>query len=124
MVRRPASYPTARVGQWKEDLYDFDSGWIRSARNHHHSGRRGRELRRWGMFRVATGLLLVVCVSTYARAACSKPDAPYCASGYGRFDDEYSFSSCKSEMESYRSEVEDFLACQRREGQAAIDEYN
>ena len=57
-------------------------------------------------------------------AYCSKPDAPYCASQYGKFDDQYDFDRCKREVESFKSEVEDFLSCQRRENQQAIDDYN
>lgn len=57
-------------------------------------------------------------------AYCSRPDAPYCATSFGNFDDEYEFEQCKSEMEIYQSEIEDFLACQKRENQQAIDEYN
>lgn len=59
-----------------------------------------------------------------SHAYCSKPDAPYCASQYGKFDDQYDFDRCKSEMENFKSEVEDFLSCQRRENQQAIDDYN
>lgn len=57
---------------------------------------------------------------TMVFAYCSEPSAPYCASSYGRFDDEYQFSSCKREMESYQSEVEDFQQCHKRQ----VDEAN
>ena len=56
--------------------------------------------------------------------ACSKPDAPYCAATYGKFDDESDFDQCKIEMESYKSDVEEFLVCQKHESQEAIDDYN
>ena len=66
-----------------------------------------------------------------ARAYCSKPDAPYCASRYGAFDDDYDFDRCKREMVSYRSDLEFFLDCLRREsedlkrqGDEATDDYN
>lgn len=62
--------------------------------------------------------------ATSSHAYCSKPDAPYCASQYGKFDDQDEFDQCKNEMESYKSEVEDFLSCQSRENQQAIDDYN
>lgn len=65
-----------------------------------------------------------------AAAYCSKPDAPYCASEYGAFDGEDEFDRCKSEMNSYQSEVEDFISCLNREiedlkrqGGSAADEY-
>lgn len=71
--------------------------------------------------------LTVVCD---AAAYCSKPDAPYCASEYGAFDDEDDFDRCKSEMNSYQSEIEDFISCVNREiddlkrqGSSAVDEY-
>lgn len=59
-----------------------------------------------------------------ALAYCSKPDTPYCATRYGKFDNQYDFDRCKREMESYRIDVDSFLSCQRRESQQAIDEYN
>jgi hypothetical protein len=58
------------------------------------------------------------------RAYCSKPDAPYCATRFGKFDDQNDFDRCKREMESYRSDVESFLDCQRRESQQALNDYN
>ncbi|RWN98692.1 hypothetical protein [Mesorhizobium sp.] len=56
-----------------------------------------------------------------ALAYCSEPSAPYCATSYGSFNEQYEFESCKQEMESYQSEVEDFLSCNNREAQDAID---
>src|SRR3974390_288353 len=53
---------------------------------------------------------------------CSPPSAPYCATQYGPFDDTYDFDRCKSEMQSYKDEVESFLSCQRRDNERAIDE--
>jgi hypothetical protein len=61
---------------------------------------------------VAAGLTLGV---ADALGFCFRPDAPYCASRYGGFDEEYDFSRCRREMESYRSDVEDFLDCLKRE---------
>ena len=58
-----------------------------------------------------------------ASAFCSKPDAPSCASRYGAFDDEYDFNRCKRKIESYRSEVEYFLDCLKREGDEATGEF-
>lgn len=57
-------------------------------------------------------------------AFCSKPDAPSCATDFGRFDDSSDFDSCKSEVDSYRSEVEEFLSCQKRENDDVISDYN
>jgi len=66
----------------------------------------------------------IIAIFVQRSEACFKPDAPYCATTYGRFDDESDFDQCKIEMESYKSDVEEFLACQRRESQEAIDDYN
>jgi hypothetical protein len=65
----------------------------------------------------ATAVIAVVslAVSAVAALACSQPDAPYCASQYGAFNDNEEFDACKSEMQSYQSDVESFLSCQRNE---------
>lgn len=57
-----------------------------------------------------------------AFAYCSEPSAPYCASSYGAFDDQWEFDRCRSEMESYRDEVEEFVSCLQRKVDAAFDE--
>lgn len=56
-----------------------------------------------------------------AGAYCSEPSAPYCANSYGAFENEDEFNSCKSELESYKSDVEEFTGCNKREAQEAID---
>jgi hypothetical protein len=58
---------------------------------------------------------LLALIATNAGAYCSKPDAPTCSSRYGAFDDEYDFTRCRRQMESYRSDVESFLDCLKRE---------
>jgi hypothetical protein len=74
-------------------------------------------------------------VATQSQAFCSEPSAPYCASKYGAFDDQDEFRRCKSEMESYQSEAQDFLSCTKREADdlistpkrksdSVIEEYN
>lgn len=50
-----------------------------------------------------------------AFAYCSEPSAPYCATGYGAFSDEYQFNSCKREMESFASEADDYISCRADE---------
>jgi hypothetical protein len=59
-----------------------------------------------------------------AGASCYQPSAPTCAGTFGAFDDESDFEQCKREMEGYKSEVENFLACQKKEDQEATDDYN
>jgi hypothetical protein len=53
-----------------------------------------------------------------AAAYCSEPSTPYCASKYDAFDDQDEFRRCKSEIESYESEAQDFLSCTKREADA------
>ncbi len=60
-------------------------------------------------------------ISVLPAVACSEPSAPYCANSYGAFDDEGEFDSCKRELENYKSDVEDFIRCNKREAQEAID---
>lgn len=57
-----------------------------------------------------------------AYAYCSEPSAPYCSSQYGSFNDQWDFDRCKSEMESYQSDVEQFLSCNNRLAEEAIDD--
>jgi hypothetical protein len=66
-----------------------------------------------------------------AYASCYAPSAPYCAARYGVFDDRDAFDQCRREMTNYQTEVQDYLACIRRETEelkrksdAVIDEYN
>lgn len=54
---------------------------------------------------------------------CSEPNAPYCASRHGSFDDEDEFSRCKREMQRYRNEVEAYLECLRQESDETVSEY-
>ena len=68
--------------------------------------------------------LVLISTADYASALyCSEPDAPYCASRYGSFDDEWDFNRCKREMESYRSEVESYVDCLKDEINETISEY-
>jgi len=73
-----------------------------------------------GIFTVS----FVVLTMADAAAYCSKPDAPFCATRYGSFDDHDDFDRCKREVEHYQSEVEDFLSCLKRESSEAISDYN
>jgi hypothetical protein len=73
---------------------------------------------------LAAATLIFAVYAPPLRADCFEPTAPSCATSTGEFDDDSEFRLCKSEMESYQSEVEEFLACQKRKSQDAIDEYN
>ena len=58
-------------------------------------------------------LLLVVFIPSAGAQAfyCSEPSEPYCIDAYGTFDDEYSFQSCRREMENYLDEVRRYEQC-------------
>lgn len=77
--------------------------------------------------------LLIACAfMTFATSAssaaylmfCDEPDPPYCADGYSEFDSEREFQSCRSEMESYQDDVNDYVDCLSANSEEAIDEYN
>lgn len=72
---------------------------------------------------IIAGVVLVTTPGYALAMYCSEPDAPYCASSFGSFDDKWEFESCKSEMESYRDEVEDYVDCLKDEINEAIEEY-
>jgi hypothetical protein len=54
--------------------------------------------------------------------ACSEASVPFCAERHGEFDDEWEFDRCKRDMESYKSEVEEYLTCRNAEAEEAIEE--
>lgn len=70
----------------------------------------------------ATVLLLVIGTPAHAFMFCSKPDAPYCIDGFGTYDSEWSFQSCKREVEAYLSAVDAYVQCLRDEQGTAISE--
>lgn len=68
--------------------------------------------------RFLLGLSLAVSFSQWAMPSsasvsfdCSEPSAPYCATSYGAFEDQYEFDRCKREMEDYESEVNEYIQC-------------
>lgn len=65
--------------------------------------------------------LLLPAGASPALAYCSEPSAPSCASRYGSFSDQWEFDRCKRDLESYRSDVEEFMSCNNHEAQNAID---
>ncbi|TBC65046.1 hypothetical protein ELH36_21020 [Rhizobium ruizarguesonis] len=52
-----------------------------------------------------------------------RPEAPFCATSFGSFD-EYSFTSCRAEMEEYRRKVAGFADCLADESDRATEEFN
>ncbi|MGO7836928.1 hypothetical protein [Rhizobium sp. WYCCWR10014] len=65
--------------------------------------------------------MLIAFSSSDASAYCSEPSAPSCASGYGGFDDEWDFTRCKREMESFKDDVERFMRCNSDEAEEALE---
>ena len=57
-------------------------------------------------------------------AACYEPSEPSCLNYSFTFEDSFSFQICRSELESYSSDVEDYVACLKRRQNEAIDEFN
>jgi hypothetical protein len=84
---------------------------------------------------VLAAAIVLVGACEPALAYCSAPSAPFCATRFGSFDDQYDFDRCKSEMDSYKNDAESFLSCQKREADdylatlkrksdGVIEEYN
>jgi hypothetical protein len=55
---------------------------------------------------------------------CSEPSTPFCLSMLGMGHDNLTFQMCRSSMESYKREVEEYKSCLFDEGKDAIDDYN
>jgi hypothetical protein len=67
-------------------------------------------------------LLTFAVFSTFTSGAwgyCSEPTAPSCVDGYGKFNEEYEFQRCRNDVESFRSDTEEYLSCLRRKGEEA-----
>ncbi|MES2667430.1 MAG: hypothetical protein V4712_15130 [Pseudomonadota bacterium] len=71
---------------------------------------------------VAPMAVVLFPMSAKAQSGCSEPRAPYCLTGFTTFEDEYSFNSCRSELETYQDEVQDFSQCLADEVQDLVDE--
>ncbi|QHW26645.1 hypothetical protein GYN07_20920 [Rhizobium leguminosarum bv. viciae 248] len=53
-----------------------------------------------------------------------RPEPPFCGTSFAPFFDEFSFNSCRSEMEQYRQKVADFADCLVDENKRAVKEFN
>ena len=75
--------------------------------------------------RAAAAMLLFVLMAQPASAIgyCSRPTAPSCPM-MGKFNNDWEFNSCKSEMNSYQNDVERYGDCLAQEQSAVIREYN
>lgn len=72
----------------------------------------------------ACAFMIGVQPSSATAAYCSEPSEPYCVDGFGTYDSDFSFQSCRGDMDQFASETEDYIDCLRRAQQEAIDAYN
>lgn len=77
----------------------------------------------------SAAIMWLMASNAYASfSSCEKPDPPSCSQTYGNFDDDDDFQQCRREMESYKSDAEEYLSCIQREAKKAAtevtDEYN
>lgn len=76
------------------------------------------------MIRLASAALLALAVTpAAAQMFCTRPTAPYCVRS-GSSLDQYSFDSCRSEMEVYRARMREYLSCLDLEKQDMLREFN
>jgi len=66
-------------------------------------------------------LMLTNSASAYGR--CYKPADPGCPI-LGKFEDRLSYDMCRSQMETYQSEVDDYLRCLKKDAAETLEEYN
>lgn len=59
----------------------------------------------------------------FGLGAIERPTKPYCVQ-QPFAGDEYAFESCKSELESYRSKMRNYLDCLSAESNEAVSEFN
>lgn len=55
--------------------------------------------------------LTMISGEAHAMFFCREPSEPSCVSGYYQFNDQYAFDSCKREIESYLSDVDEYRSC-------------
>mgnify|MGYP003644857852 CR=1 FL=1 len=53
---------------------------------------------------------------------CSEPIEPYCIDAYGTFENDYSFQSCRRDVQNYLSDVADYEQCVIDEVRRVADE--
>lgn len=70
------------------------------------------------------GAILLVGSPANAAPYCNRPDPPSCVSMMSINLDEFSFNSCRRDVQSYRDEIEDYKRCLQNDLADAIDEYS
>jgi hypothetical protein len=53
-----------------------------------------------------------------------RPEAPFCATTFGSFLDEFEFQRCRDEMTEYQSKLGRFARCLVSEQERSIQEFN
>ena len=53
---------------------------------------------------------------------CYRPNVPYCIDAYGTFDNDWSFQSCKNEVERYVADMNEYSSCIIRQAKIEISE--
>lgn len=66
-----------------------------------------------------TGIQPTLALSFY----CGEPSVPYCVNGIGTFDDQFSFDMCKSDMERFVRETEDYNQCVRDSAEREAEDF-
>lgn len=71
-----------------------------------------------------SGALLLVATSIPQALAfsCFDPSPPYCVADYGRFDTDTDFEICRSDMERYQRQVNDYRECVAREAREKMED--
>lgn len=77
--------------------------------------------------RLATALVAVLVLSSTAGQAqlyrsCSKPPEPYCITSSYTYDDDYTFSRCRSDLEFYLQSVDRYTDCLRDQYEREVEE--
>ena len=66
--------------------------------------------------------VLILCVNQPAFAYyCHEPSEPYCLNGITDFSDDWSFRSCRNDVERYETDMADYVECHRK---AALEKTN
>lgn len=69
-------------------------------------------------------LTVTVAYPAEASMYCPEPSEPVCIDSFGTFDNEFSFDQCRTDVENFVSDVEDYVDCLDQEQQMKIDEAN
>lgn len=77
----------------------------------------------WSILAFSITVAILSLITAASAESCSEPSKPYCAEDYGSFSDQSEYEDCRSEMDSFKSETEDYLECLKRAADEASDEY-